>query len=266
MKKVISYICMILLSVLILCLILSFAIKDSILKTLSDSFVKQEISSYILDQVIDKLDNNFISRLGDDIKESPYIQNITDKFLDDIYLKLKNNKSDEIFDIDLDIENEINNIIDEEFSSFSYEFREFLKSELAKIDFDKISDDVIEYFTSEYKEEITSILKIYDIICSTNFKIIVLIVILILVLILIFINKFETIKYILMSTFISFILLFLLVLGINIYVKKLTNMYPGRTITINIDLFIISIVLLSFITILLFLIYFIPKKINKKMN
>ena len=62
MKKVISYICMILLSVLILCLILSFAIKDSILKTLSDSFVKQEISSYILDQVIDKLDNNFISR------------------------------------------------------------------------------------------------------------------------------------------------------------------------------------------------------------
>src|SRR5699024_5679332 len=106
----------------------SFAIKDSILKTLSDSFVKQEISSYILDQVIDKLDNNFISRLGDDIKESPYIQNITDKFLDDIYLKLKNNKSDEIFDIDLDIENEINNIIDEEFSSFSYEFREFLKS------------------------------------------------------------------------------------------------------------------------------------------
>ena len=76
MKKVISYICMILLSVLILCLILSFAIKDSILKTLSDSFVKQEISSYILDQVIDKLDNNFISRLGDDIKESPYIQNI----------------------------------------------------------------------------------------------------------------------------------------------------------------------------------------------
>ena len=125
MKKVISYICMILLSVLILCLILSFAIKDSILKTLSDSFVKQEISSYILDQVIDKLDNNFISRLGDDIKESPYIQNITDKFLDDIYLKLKNNKSDEIFDIDLDIETEINNIIDEEFSSFSYEFREF---------------------------------------------------------------------------------------------------------------------------------------------
>ena len=210
MKTFIKIILKILLPIFLLLITMSFIIENMAVETISDDILVKEVSGYMLDEIIDEVDNDNLSEIAEKIENSPYMEEITEKYLDVLSGKSEN----------INIEEEINQILDKD-----------LKGEIPE----NIKEDVRSY-VSEKSEEVenklemgtegdslSKILNIYGKITSSEFRITLIIICLLDVIILVVLEKQNVLKTIGITMFIVAIISILVLIIINIlstYIKQ----------------------------------------------
>ena len=210
MKTFIKIILKILLPIFLLLITMSFIIENMAVKTISDDILVEEVSGYMLDEIINEVDNDNLSKIAEKIENSPYMEEITEKYLD-----VLSGKSEKI-----NIEEEINQILDED-----------LKGEIPE----NIKEDVKSYVNEKSEEvenklemgtegdSVTKILNIYGKITSFEFRITLIIICLLDVIILVVLEKQNVLKTIGITMFIVAIISILVLIIINIlstYIKQ----------------------------------------------
>ena len=108
---------------------MSFIIENVAVKTISNDILTRRVSGYMLDEIIDEVDNDTFYEIAEKIEGSPYMEEITGKYLDALTGKSEN----------IDITEEINQILEQE----------DLQNEIPE----DIKDDIRSY-VSEKSEEI----------------------------------------------------------------------------------------------------------------
>lgn len=210
MKTFIKIILKILLPIFLLLITMSFILENMAVETISDDILVKEVSGYMLDEIIDEVDNDNLSEIAEKIENSPYMEEITEKYLD-----VLSGKSEKI-----NIEEEINQILDED-----------LKGEIPE----NIKEDVRSYVSEKSEEvenklemgtegdSVTKILNIYGKITSFEFRVTLIIICLLNVIILVVLEKQNVLKTIGITMFIVAIISILVLIIINIlstYIKQ----------------------------------------------
>ena len=210
MKTFIKIILKILLPIFLLLITMSFIIENIAVKTISDDILVEEVSGYMLDEIIDEVDNDNLSEIAEKIENSPYMEEITEKYLDVLSGKSEN----------INIEEEINQILDED-----------LKGEIPE----NIKEDVRSYVSEKSEEvenklemgtegdSVTKILNIYGKITSFEFRVTLIILCLLDVILLVVLEKQNVLKTIGITMFIVAIISILVLIIINIlstYIKQ----------------------------------------------
>ena len=210
MKTFIKIILKILLPIFLLLITKSFIIENMAVKTISDDILVEEVSGYMLDEIINEVDNDNLSEIAEKIENSPYMEEITEKYLDVLSGKSEN----------INIEEEINQILDED-----------LKGEIPE----NIKEDVKSYVSEKSEEvenklemgtegdSVTKILNIYGKITSFEFRITLIILCLLDVILLVVLEKQNVLKTIGITMFIVAIISIVVLIIINIlstYIKQ----------------------------------------------
>ena len=210
MKTFIKIILKILLPIFLLLITMSFILENMAVETISDDILVKEVSGYMLDEIIDEVDNDNLFEIAEKIENSPYMEEITEKYLDVLSGKSEN----------INIEEEINQILDED-----------LKGEIPE----NIKEDVRSYVSEKSEEvenklemgtegdSVTKILNIYGKITSFEFRITLIIICLLDVIILVVLEKQNVLKTIGITMFIVAIIFILVLIIINIlspYIKQ----------------------------------------------
>ena len=104
MKTFIKIILKILLPILLFIITMSFIIENVAVKTISNDILTRRVSGYMLDEIIGEVDNDTFYEIAEKIEGSPYMEEITGKYLDVLTGKREN----------IDITEEINQILEEE--------------------------------------------------------------------------------------------------------------------------------------------------------
>ena len=210
MKTFIKIILKILLPIFLLLITMSFILENMAVETISDDILVKEVSGYMLDEIIDEVDNDNLSEIAEKIENSPYMEEITEKYLDVLSGKSEN----------INIEEEINQILDKD-----------LKGEIPE----NIKEDVRSYVSEKSEEvenklemgtegdSVTKILNIYGKITSFEFRITLIIICLLDVIILVVLEKQNVLKTIGITMFIVAIISILVLIIINIlstYIKQ----------------------------------------------
>ena len=210
MKTFIKIILKILLPIFLLLITMSFILENMAVETISDDILVKEVSGYMLDEIIDEVDNDNLSEIAEKIENSPYMEEITEKYLDVLSGKSEN----------INIEEEINQILDED-----------LKGEIPE----NIKEDVRSYVSEKSEEvenklemgtegdSVTKILNIYGKITSFEFRITLIILCLLDVILLVVLEKQNVLKTIGITMFIVAIISILVLIIINIlstYIKQ----------------------------------------------
>lgn len=210
MKTFIKIILKILLPIFLLLITMSFILENMAVETISDDILVKEVSGYMLDEIIDEVDNDNLFEIAEKIENSPYMEEITEKYLDVLSGKSEN----------INIEEEINQILDED-----------LKGEIPE----NIKEDVKSYVSEKSEEvenklemgtegdSVTKILNIYGKITSSEFRITLIIICLLDLIILVVLEKQNVLKTIGITMFIVAIISILVLIIINIlstYIKQ----------------------------------------------
>lgn len=210
MKTFIKIILKILLPIFLLLITMSFILENMAVETISDDILVKEVSGYMLDEIIDEVDNDNLSEIAEKIENSPYMEEITEKYLDVLSGKSEN----------INIEEEINQILDED-----------LKGEIPE----NIKEDVRSYVSEKSEEvenkleigtegdSVTKILNIYGKITSFEFRVTLIILCLLDVILLVVLEKQNVLKTIGITMFIVAIISILVLIIINIlstYIKQ----------------------------------------------
>ena len=90
MKTFIKIILKILLPIFLLLITMSFILENMAVETISDDILLKEVSGYMLDEIIDEVDNDNLSEIAEKIENSPYMEEITEKYLDVLSGKSEN--------------------------------------------------------------------------------------------------------------------------------------------------------------------------------
>ena len=210
MKTFIKIILKILLPIFLLLITMSFIIENIAVKTISDDILVEEVSGYMLDEIIDEVDNDNLSEIAEKIENSPYMEEITEKYLDVLSGKSEN----------INIEEEINQILDEDLKG---EIPENIKEDVRSYVNEK-SEEVENKLEMETEgDSVTKILNIYGKITSFEFRITLIIICLLDVIILVVLEKQNVLKTIGITMFIVAIISILVLIIINIlstYIKQ----------------------------------------------
>lgn len=249
MKTFIKIILKILLPIFLLLITMSFIIENMAVKTISDDILVKEVSGYMLDEITNEVDNENLSEIAEKIENSPYMEEITEKYLDVLSGKSEN----------INIEEEINQILDED-----------LKGEIPE----NIKEDVRSYVSEKSEEvenklemgtegdSVTKILNIYGKITSFEFRITLIILCLLDVILLVVLEKQNVLKTIGITMFIVAIISILVLIIINIlstYIKQ--RLSGGWVDNINLNSLIGCIIAEVVIGVILFII---RKVLNRK--
>lgn len=236
MKKFFNVLLSIILTVLLMILISSIGIKSTLTKILSETFTQKQISEYILDEIFYDYDTDILIKLGNEIRSSSYIDKITEKFLNNIISNIVNNKNENLV-----IKNELNNIIDSKLTEISQSQREKIKAGVDKVNFNELEDKL----TINVKNNLTpmelTILKIYNILSNTWFRIIIFLLIVFNIIGIVVINNniLKTINKIGVSCIVSSIIIIFGIIAVKLGSIYLSNTLLGRTTDINMNLIII---------------------------
>lgn len=106
MKKILEIILIIVISILICLICVSYNAKKIVKETLSKNIVKKEISSIVKDEIKDyfpEISYDDLDKIERNIGNSYYIDEITDKYIEDALLRLEGNVNDNYPDIKDDI-------------------------------------------------------------------------------------------------------------------------------------------------------------------
>ena len=210
MKTFIKIILKILLPIFLLLITMSFIIENMAVKTISDDILVEEVSGYMLDEIINEVDNDNLSKIAEKIENSPYMEEITEKYLD-----VLSGKSEKI-----NIEEEINQILGEDLKG---EIPENIKQDVKSYVNEKSEEVENKLEMGTEGDSVTKILNIYGKITSFEFRITLIIICLLDVIILVVLEKQNVLKTIGITMFIVAIISILVLIIINIlstYIKQ----------------------------------------------
>lgn len=210
MKTFIKIILKILLPIFLLLITMSFIIENMAVKTISDDILVEEVSGYMLDEIINEVDNDNLSEIAEKIENSPYMEEITEKYLD-----VLSGKSEKI-----NIEEEINQILDEDLKG---EIPENRKEDVKSYVNEKSEEVENKLEMGTEDDSVTKILNIYGKITSFEFRITLIILCLLDVILLVVLEKQNVLKTIGITMFIVAIISILVLIIINIlstYIKQ----------------------------------------------
>lgn len=249
MKTFIKIILKILLPIFLLLITMSFIIENMAVKTISDDILVKEVSGYMLDEIINEVDDEEFSEIAEKIEDSPYMEEITEKYLD-----VLSGKSE-----DINIEEEVNKILDEDLQG---KIPESTKEDVRNYVNEKSEDieNALEMGTEG--KTVTKILDIYGKITSFQFRITLIILSLLDVILLVVLEKQNVLKTIEITMFIVAIISIVVLIVINIsstYIKQ--RLSGGWIDNINLNSMIGCIVAEVVIGFILFII---RKVLNRK--
>ena len=271
MKKLINAILTIILIPMITLLILSFNLQTIIIDTISTSIVKEEIANNIDEIITDayNINNEQIKKeIKENLENSNITQEITNEYLNSIIKSLESNDKNPP-----NINNYIEKIIDENEETLS-EHNITLNEEqkntiIAEINTTVINDTyekIINNLDTNITSQNNNIIKLYNILISNTFKIILTILIAIDVLMIAIIKK-SFYKWTYNLGIAGIINGIGLAIIYPLFSEIITN-YLNKTTTYNFNINNQSITTSTYacitLSVILLIIYFICKQINKK--
>lgn len=251
MKKFLAILLKILLPILLILVTMSFIIENIAVKTISNDIVTKRIEGYMLDEIINKVDDDKLFEIAEKIENSKYIEKITQKYLDVISSNSSNTNYENI-----DITEEINLILEKD-----------LENELPE----DIKNNVINYMSEKsaelqsrleigLEEPVIEILNIYSVYTSFAFRISLIILCIIDIIGLILLEKYNSLKSIQIAILITAILTICLFIAIKLLSPYIEQRLSGGWIdNINLNLMIGFIIVEIVIGLILFIV---RRKIN----
>lgn len=241
MKTFIKIILKILLPIFLFIITMSFVIENVAVKTISNDILTKRVSGYMLDEIINEVDSNTFYEIAEKIENSPYMEEITGKYLDVLTGKSEN----------IDITEEINQILEEDLQN---EIPEDIKDDIRSYVSEK-SEEIEDRLETEMKGPVTDILNIYGQFTSLEFRITFIILCLIDIIVLILLEKQQVLKTIQISMFITAIISIIAFIGIRAMSTFVEQYLSGGWIdNINLNMLIGCIIAEVIIGFILFMI------------
>ena len=249
MKTYIKIILKIVLPILLFIITMSFVIENVAVKTISKDILTKRVSGYMLDEIINEVDNDTLYEIADKIENSPYMEEITGKYLDVLTGKNEN----------IDIMEEINQILEEDLQN---EIPENVKSNIKSYVSEK-SEEIENRLEIGIEGTTTQVLNIYGQFTSFEFRITCIILYLLDIIGLIVLEKQQVLKTIQISMFITAIISMIAFIGFKILSTYIEQDLSGGWIdNINLNMLlgcIIVEVILGFIVLII-------RKVKKEPN
>ncbi len=242
MKTFIKIILKILLPIFLFIITMSFIIENVAVKTISNDILTKRVSGYMLDEIINEVDSNTFYEIAEKIEGSPYMEEITGKYLDALTGKSEN----------IDITEEINQILEEE--DLQNEIPEDIKDDIRSYVSEK-SEEIEDRLEMGVEGTATEVLNIYGQFTSFEFRITFIILCLLDIIGLIFLEKQQVLKTIQISMFITAIISIIAFIGIRVLSTYIEQYLSGGWIdNINLNMLIGCIILEVIIGFILFMI------------
>ena len=171
MKKCIKILLNILLTLGLILITMSFIIENIVVKTFSQEILSKKISGYFLDEIIYDVDINTLEKIEYNIRNSKHTSKITSKFIQTITKNVAYNEN-----INFDISKEIDLLISENMPKDLYNekvnsTKEYLNEKI--VNTEKTLEENLVYSFGDYY---ITILKLYNILTNTYFRIVVLLI------------------------------------------------------------------------------------------
>ena len=202
MKTCIKIILKIVLPILLFIITMSFVIENVAVKTISKDILTKRVSGYMLDEIINEVDNDTLYEIAGKIENSPYMEEITGKYIDILTGKSEN----------IDITEEINQILEEDLQN---EIPENVKSNIKSYVSEK-SEEIENRLEIGIEGTTTQVLNIYGQFTSFEFRITCIILCLLDIIGLIVLEKQQVLKTIQISMFITAIISMIVFIGFKI--------------------------------------------------
>ena len=242
MKTFIKIILKILLPIFLFIITMSFVIENVAVKTISNDILTKRVSGYMLDEIINEVDSNTFYEIAEKIEDSPYMEEITGKYLDVLTGKIE----------DIDITEEINQILEEE--DLQNEIPEDIKDDIRSYVSEK-SEEIEDRLEVEMEAPVTDILNMYGQFTSFEFRITFIILCLVDIIVLILLEKQQVLKTIQISMFITAIISIIAFIGIRAISTFVEQYLSGGWIdNINLNMLIGCIITEVIIGFILFMI------------
>lgn len=195
-------------------------------KTISNDILKRRISGYMLDEIIDEVDNDTFYEIAEKIEGSPYMEEITGKYLDALTGKSEN----------IDITEEINQILEQE--DLQNEIPEDIKDDIRSYVSEK-SEEIEDRLEMGVEGTATEVLNIYGQFTSFEFRIMFIILCLLDIIGLILLEKQQVLKTIQISMFVTAIISIIAFIGIRVLSTYIEQYLSGGWIdNINLNILI----------------------------
>lgn len=249
MKKIVTIVFPLLISIVITLLAINCLLKNILVNSITSSLTSEEISS----KIIKTIENNFpeasdsdISLVEDSLYNSPEMTTITTKYMEGLTNDLLNNTVTSI-----DISSEINNMYNNAISqvNLSEEIKIVIKERINNIDFDNVYMAILYGIKDRKFSNINQTLKCYNFITSAKVKYILIVIIALSYLLYLLITRsiLKTINIFATSLLFSSMFIFIIIMVLSRVATPLTYKVVGKPIEFNINqLFVVD--LAHFIT------------------
>ena len=206
MKAFIEIILKILLPIFLVIITMSFIIENVAVKTISNDILIKRVSGYMLDEIINEVDDKTFNEVAQKIENSQYMEEITEKYLDVLTGQSEN----------IDI---IKQILKEE---LQHEIPEDIKDNIRNYVSEK-SEEIEDKLEVGTEGEVTEILNIYGQFTSFEFRLTFIILGLLDIIVLILLEKQQVLKTIQISMFVTAaisMLVFIKIQDISAFVEQ----------------------------------------------
>ncbi len=249
MKKCIKVILTILLTVSLILITMSFIIENTVVKTFSQEILSKKISGYFLDEIVYDVDINNLQRIENNIRNSQYTDKITSKFIQTIVKNIGYNEN-----IKFDISKEIDSLILENMPKEFYNekvnsTKEYLNKNIVNIE-KKLEENLIDSFGNYY----LPILKLYNILTNSYFRIVMILTCIITIIVLAIIEKNKALKTVQISSMFTMTFTIIAFIIIKLLSKFIDQRFAGGWLSnINLRLMLIFIIIEFIISLALFI-------------
>ena len=250
MKKCIKILLSILLTLGLILITMSFIIENIVVKTFSQEILSKKISGYFLDEIIYDVDINTLEKIEYNIRNSKHTSKITSKFIQTITKNVAYNEN-----INFDISKEIDLLISENMPKNLYNekvnsTKEYLNEKI--VNTEKTLEENLVYSFGDYY---ITILKLYNILTNTYFRIVMLLTFIISIIGLVMMEKYKSLKAIQISSLITAIITGIVFVAIKLLSNFIDQRLAGGLLSnINLRLMITFIIIEFIISLVLFIV------------
>ena len=250
MKKCIKILLSILLTLGLILITMSFIIENIVVKTFSQEILSKKISGYFLDEIIYDVDTNTLEKIEYNIRNSKHTSKITSKFIQTIPKNVAYNEN-----INFDISKEIDLLISENMPKNLYNekvnsTKEYINQKI--VNTEKTLEENLVYSFGDYY---ITILKLYNILTNTYFRIVMLLTFIISIIGLVMMEKYKSLKAIQISSLITAIITGIVFVAIKLLSNFIDQRLAGGWLSnINLRLMITFIIIEFIISLVLFIV------------